>query len=232
MNVEHDPDGPNPPEEIEREALVGKVKASERAIVGDAGALQRQLDHAENVLQLETELRRAKQRVKPSFAKLGLDYQLARHSVWIRQTVYRHRKEHPEVMDLGPSLVLLVHEAERRFAREGRLMELPQVIADLAAGQPRSAIRARYLPPRKGPSDQRVLQFLRNGRMEQARRTFEACSEEERACLRVLAVGLATICGVLPMRTTAASIEEAIVGVVDAQPPPCEPSFQTAEVTQ
>lgn len=172
---------------------VDDMRDSERVIARSRAALAPILEHAENVERFDAAVRDARLPVKKTYESAGLDYQLAKHAVWIAETVRGYEQEHPEIMSFGPSLVLLVREAERRFEREDRADELPELIQDVAAGMPRSAVREKYLPraERRGPAA--VIGAVRSGRMERARRFFDDCNEEERASLIVFARGLSLI---------------------------------------
>lgn len=174
---------------------------SERVIARSRAALRPILEHAENVERFDAAVRAARLAIKQTYESAGLDYQLARHAVWIAETVRGHEREHPEIRDFGPSLVLLVREAERRFEREDRVDELPNLIRDVADGLPRSAVREKYMPPaeRRGPAA--VIGAVRSGGMERARRFFEDCDEGERKSLRVFARGLALIVSFEPAIT-------------------------------
>ncbi len=197
--------------------LVEKVRASERGLVGAAPRLERHLEHAEYVRQLASAIKRDAKPVKPAFAALGLDYQLARQSMRMRETVDRHRREYPEIASLGPSLVLVVNEAEQRFKRERKSADhLRRLVEDLLAGKPRSVVRAEHMPARAGSPADAVLRFLRGGRVEPARQAFEACSDTERVSLRALAGALARLCGVPAVEATAgeeASMEDGRPGL-------------------
>jgi len=184
--------------------LVERVRASERALVGAAPGLERYLEHAEFVRQLASAIKRDAKPVKPAFAAHGLDYQLARQSMRMRETVDRHRREFPEIVNLGPSLVLVVNEAEQRFKRERKGADhLQRLVEDLLAGKPRSVVRAEHMPAKAGSPADRVIRLLRGGRMEPARQAFDACSNAERASLRVLAGALARLCGIAAVEATA-----------------------------
>lgn len=172
---------------------VDAMRDSERVIARSRAALAPILEHAENVQRFDAAVREARLPVRKTYESAGLDYQLAKHAVWIAETVRGHEHEHPEIKSFGPSLVLLVREAERRFEREDRADSLPDLIRDIANGVPRSAVREKYMPPaeKRGPSA--VIAAVRAGRMERARRFFEDCDDEERASVVVFARGLALI---------------------------------------
>lgn len=204
---------------------VDDVRDSERVIARSRAALAPILGHAENVQRFDAAVREARLAIKKAYESAGLDYQLAKHALWIAETVRGYEHEHPEIRGFGPSLVLLVREAERRLEREDRADELPNLIRDVAEGMPRSAVREKYLPPaeKRGPSA--VVSAVRAGRMEAARRMFDDCDEKERASLMVFARGLALVVGLEPVGTsedgasdtaviTASTIEAALEEVV------------------
>lgn len=172
------------------------VRRTERALLGDAELTGRHIDHAEAVLRLYAALRDERPPIKRSMSALGIDYDLARHAVWIRETVQKYRYDHAAVATMGPSLVLLVREAARRFKREGRRGQLPALIADLAGGISRSAAREKYLPSmRHEPTAvMRMLTLLRHGRLERARRAFAQYGKDEKAELRRITRDLAMLC--------------------------------------
>lgn len=204
---------------------IDDMRDSERVIARSRAALTPILEHAENVQRFDAAVRGASLPIKKTYESAGLDYQLAKHTLWIADTVYEHEDDYPEIARFGPSLVLLVREAERRFEREARAEELPDLIHDVARGMPRSVVREKYLPrvERRGPAA--VIGAVRSGRMERARRFFDDCNEEERATLVVFARGLRLIVDADPSSHTvgtegapqvevASSIEGAITGVV------------------
>lgn len=206
-------------------STVDDMRDSERVIARSRAALAPILEHAENVERFDAAVRDARLPVKKMYESAGLDYQLAKHAVWIAETVRGYEHEHPEIRSFGPSLVLLVREAERRFEREERADELPDLIRDVAGGMPRNAVREKYLPraERRGPAA--VIGAVRSGRMEQARRFFDDCNEEERASLVVFARGLNLIVDGGTSTGTestdeavsgpaASSVEAALVGLV------------------
>lgn len=202
------------------------VRETEQRLARSETALDPVLAHARNVRAFDDAVKRAGLPVKRTYRDEGLDYQLSRHAVWILGTVETHQEAHPEIARFGPSLVLLVREAERRFAKEERSDELPALIADIATGTPRREVRERFLPPKTKRGLSAVLAAVRSHRIEPARRAFAECDEEERTKLKLLATGLALILGVeLVDRTrehgevneesqTFASIPEAITEAV------------------
>jgi len=178
-----------PPETVEA------VQDSDRVIARSRHALRPVLEHAENVRRFDAAVREARVAIKKAYESAGLDYQLARHAIWISDTVSEHREEHPAIENFGPSLVLLVREAERRFRKEDRCEELPGLIGDIADGTPRRLVRQKYMPPKPKRGPAAVVAAVRAGRMERARRAFEDCTEAERKKLVVLARGLSLIVG-------------------------------------
>ncbi len=175
---------------------VDDMRDSERVIARSRAALAPILEHAENVERFDAAVRDARLPVKKTYESAGLDYQLAKHAVWIAETVRGYEHEHPEIMSFGPSLVLLVREAARRFEREERAHELPELIQDVADGMPRSAVREKYLPraERRGPAA--VIGAVRSGRVERARRFYQDCDDDERARVVVFSRGLALVVGI------------------------------------
>lgn len=204
-------------------AFVAEVRESERRLLGGA-ALAPYLTHAQNVLRFAAAAAEARLSIKASFTAAGLDYQLARHAVWLAETVERLGPEYPEVKSMGPSFVLLLREAERRLARESRSHELRNVVAAVAEGMPRREVRERFLPPAGLSGPARVLQELKAGRTEAARRTFAACAPEERDALRRLAHALVRVVDAPAgerasrVRALPASLEAALQEVLLAEP--------------
>lgn len=201
--------------------LAAVARESERRLSGSP-ALAPYLAHAKNVALFAEAVAEAKLAVKRAFVVAGLDYQLARHATWIAETVERFASEYPQVVDMGPSFVLLVREAERRFARENRGHELPRLIDAISVGTPRREVRERFLPPAGIGGPARVLQELKAGRIEAARRTFAACAGDERDALRRLAHALVRVVDdptvAIRKRTLPASIEEALHDFIDDVP--------------
>lgn len=174
-------------------ATIQTIRRTERAITRSRSALEPILAHAVAVEQFDAAVREAGLPIKLAYKNADLDYQLAKHATWIAETVGAHETAHPQIASFGPSLVLLVREAERRFAKEDRSGELPGLISDIADGMSRRAVREKHLPPKPQRGRAAVLAAVRAGRMEPARRAFEECDEEERKALRVLARGLSLI---------------------------------------
>lgn len=169
--------------------LLDAARESERRLLSPK-SLDDHVAHAENVDRIKEALRDRKITLKQGFTNLGLDYALAQHAIWIAETLARHAEQHPEIKQLGPSLVLVVREAERRMEREGREHELADVVAELVAGEPRAAVRERFLPPLKRPKPGRVLALLGAGRTEAARRAFDELEPPAQGGLRRLAHAL------------------------------------------
>lgn len=192
--------------------VVERMCDSERLITRSRAALAPILEHADNVICFDAAVRTAGIAIKAAYGSAGLDYQLARHALWIDETLRSHGQKHPEIRGFGPSLVLLVREAERRFEREDRADELPNLIHDIAEGMPRHAVREKYLPPAEKRGPPAVISAVRSGRMEPARRFFEDCDEDERKSLRVFARGLALIVNFEPAIGTGSDEARSIVG--------------------
>ncbi len=172
------------------------IRQTEGVLVRGSKALKPMLLHAVNVERFNAAVQEARMPIKEAYAKENLDYQLARHALWISETVDTHEKKHPEIREFGPSLVLLVREAERRFIKEERTDELPALISEIASGTPRRKVRELFLPPKKKRGAPLVLAAVRAGRMEVARKAFEDCNDKERAKLKVLTNGLNLILGI------------------------------------
>ncbi|MCC7541320.1 MAG: hypothetical protein IT379_34200 [Deltaproteobacteria bacterium] len=169
--------------------LLDAARESERRLLSPK-SLDDHVAHAENANRIKEALRGRKITLKQGFTNLGLDYTLAQHAIWIAETLAKHAEAHPEIKSLGPSLVLVVREAERRMEREGREHGIRDVVAALVAGEPRAAVRERFLPPVKRPKPGRVLALLGAGRTEAARRAFEDLEPTARTGLRRLAHAL------------------------------------------
>lgn len=173
--------------------IIEEVLDTERRIARSQQALRPVLEHAEKVAALDAAIRKARLPVKATYASAGLDYQLARHAMWIAETVSEHSEAHSEISRFGPSLVLLVREAARRFEREDRADQLPELIRDISDGMPRRIAREKYLPPKPRRGMNAVIAAVRAGRMEPARRLLDECSPDELKELRVFATGLGLI---------------------------------------
>lgn len=122
---------------------------SQNGVMHFSDHTKRHLEHAESIRVLNAELRTMRRPIKATYADIGLDYGLARHAVYVAGIVQMFERTEPRVRELGPSLLLLLHEASRRFAREGRTGEVTDLLSDMLSGMPRSALRSKYLPPRK-----------------------------------------------------------------------------------
>lgn len=212
--------------------LLDAVRESERRLMSPK-SLDDHVAHAENANRIKEALRERKITLKQGFTNLGLDYTLAQHAIWIAETLTRHEEEHPEIKQLGPSLVLVVREAERRMEREGREHEITDVVAALVSGEPRAAVRERFLPPLKQPKPGRVLALLGAGRTEAARRAFDELEAPAQSGLRRLAHALArlvdtgakgheidvarALVAAAPCAVAPGSIDEAVLAVAAAE---------------
>lgn len=130
-------------------AALSAIRASQERITKNADLTARYIEHAAEVHTFTANLKASRTGVKAGFIAAGLDYGLARHAVYIASIVQTFEQTEPRVRQLGPSLLLLLHEASRRFAREGRASDLTAMLDDVLYGTSRSALRAKYLPPKK-----------------------------------------------------------------------------------
>lgn len=135
-------------------ANAAAVRASQDRITKNADLTSRYLEHAVEVEAFTSSLKSSRTGVRAGFAAAGIDYGLARHAVYIAGIVQKFEQTEPRVRDLGPSLLLLLQEASRRFAREGRSSEATDLLGDMLSGVPRSALRAKYLPKKKVAASQ------------------------------------------------------------------------------
>ena len=172
---------PSPLSRLLSDALAATV-STEQALAGRK-ALPAVLAHAANVAKLDAFIRQERLPVKLTYRFAGLDYQLARHAVWVAETVNTHRTQWPGIEQLGPSKILLVREAERRFAREGQPLDFVSLLEALESGVPRSEVRRRFLPSAPKDPVMAVLSHMHAGRVEQARRTLAGLSAHDTAAL-------------------------------------------------
>ncbi len=179
------------------EDALNDVRTAERELDGTY-SLSRYIRFAEAILRLKVQLKNRGLRLKKTMEESGLNYQLGQQAIAVRETT----EKYPALRDLGPSKVLLVREAERRFAREGCPDRVGAVIEDLAAGKPRSTVRKEHLPQQIGPQPKepgsraaQVLELLRDGRIEPARRAYEQCADGELRQLRAIGRGLVALVG-------------------------------------
>lgn len=172
---------PNPLGRLPSDALAATV-STERALAGRQ-ALPAVLAHATNVAKLDAFIRQEQLPVKLTYRFAGLDYQLARHAVWVAETVNTHRTRWPGIERLGPSKILLVREAERRFAREGQPLDFVSLLEALESGVPRSEVRRRFLPSAPKDPVMAVLNHVHAGRIEQARRALGGLSAPDASAL-------------------------------------------------
>lgn len=193
------------------------VRETERGLARSS-ELEPYLAHAANVERLTEALRDVRMPIKATFSAARLNYQLARQAVTLAETVERFEGRLPEIRTLGPSFVLLLNEAERRFEREGRADELPDFLDDLARGLSRSKLREKYLPPRRSPPAA-VFAALKAGRVDHAKRAFDDCEPADQGRLRRIAFMLAQITGaveIAPPELAGSTIDEAVMAAVDA----------------
>lgn len=197
------------------ERAIEQARESEARLAGK-NALEAYRAHATNVRLLNEMLRELGAPIKKAFAELSIDYQLARHALWIVETVDRHGEACPAIADMGPSVVLLIREADRRFEREGRPERLAEVMQKAASGTSRDALRREFLPPRRSPSPARVLAAIAGEHLDEARKLFAACSPAAQTRLRWLAHALIRFVdsGSLRCDTPGGSIGEEVRGLL------------------
>ena len=209
----------------DHDALWATVQENARAVramehgLARSTELEPYLKHAANVVRLTDALGVVGLPIKATFSAARLNYQLARQAVTLAETVERFEETRPEVRSLGPSLVLLLNEAERRFEREGRSDQLPDLVRDLAAGASRRALREKYLPPRRA-GRAAVFAALEAGCVPDAKRAFAECDPVEQGRLRRFAHMLARIVGAhapTPAVPVGSTIEEAVTVAVEAR---------------
>ncbi len=167
------------------------------------------LEHARSVRAFDQALRARGAPIKASYRDAGLDYLLARKATWIEALLDAHGKDHERLWTKGPSILLFACEAERRLTREGRLTQLPLLLRHLEDGLPRDGVREKYFS--SDPS--RVAELigsLRRGRVERARRIYEALAIEERQHVDRLAHAIARLVEPLERETRSESASPAV----------------------